>query len=143
MVRLGNRHFWLSGFLALAACDQAPAPPAKAKVTDMAPRFAPAAIDEARAAIAAEPKVKSLHFSADKYGIEWQVAVISDGSARHGFADYICILLASHQAIDQDVEVRIVDAMLIDRGNDPRSASLGTVRCSDGTRLDDAPALLG
>lgn len=146
-MKCGNLAFWLSGFLALEGCDDGSSTPVHraeaASAVETSPRFSPAAVEAAKAAIAAEPKVKDLLFDEGKYGVEWQVAVISDGKPRHGYADYICQLLAQNQAIDPNVEVRIVDAVMVEGGRDFRSASLGTVRCSDGTRLDQAPAVSG
>lgn len=131
----------------LTGCGQEPAQADQtAPLPDTPPaasRFAAASIEAAKTAISAEPAVKDFLFNEERLGIEWQIAVIGDGSARHGYAEYICQLLNDHQALDPEVDVRIVDAALVEKGTDFRAASLGTVNCSSGTRLDDAPAATG
>ena len=99
-----------------------------------------AAVAAATEAIWKEPKVVDVNYRADQ-PVQWTVAVRSDGSPRHGYAGYICLMLREHGAYTEQTAVRITDieAQRI-HGEDFRSASLGAVRCRDEGRLDNASA---
>jgi membrane-bound lytic murein transglycosylase B len=123
--------------VALASCDEATAPAEKADQAVSAPqrpRFDASAVARAKQAIAAEAQVKDLAFDDSRLGVEWQVGVLSDGSPRYGFAEYLCSLLSERKLIDAEVDVRIVDIARVARGEDFRAASLGQVNCSTGRR---------
>ena len=113
--------------------------PAAAPAEPARRRFDPAAVAAAKASIAAEPKVKDLLYDPIAT-VQWHVGVLNDGSPRFGYAEYLCTLAREHGAADDNTWLRVVDISKVARGVDFRSASLGTIRCGDGTRLDDAPA---
>jgi hypothetical protein len=150
MSKWGSPHVYLllASTSLVAGCNQAPAStPARsttsaATAPAAADRFAPAAIAAAKAAISAEPSVKDLLFE-EGGPVEWQVGVLSDGSPRFGFAEYLCQVARNNGVSDRQTEVRVVDIGKVANGVDFTAASLGTVQCSDGTRLDDAPAARG
>lgn len=74
--------------------------------------------------------------------VQWIVAVEDDGSPRYGYAEYICLLLSEHGARGDETVVRITDIEAQRTyGEDFNSASLGSVRCRDQARFDDAPAV--
>jgi len=123
---------------ALSACDsQPPVPQANA------PAVAPAVIQQryrdggaaALAALRSEPKIVDIHFD-PAAAVEWNIGVHTDGSRRYGFAEYVCLVLDAKHARDERTDVRIVDIDRVAAGDDFRTASLGTVRCSDTMRLD-------
>jgi hypothetical protein len=130
------------GLILLAGCSEQPAAtaPAVAKVQKRtAP--APAAIDAASKAILAEPAVRNLDYRPDR-AVQWIVAVDDDGTARFGYAAYICGLLGQHGAMTAESAVRVSSYDLQHgRGEEAREASLGAIRCKDEGHLDDAPAV--
>lgn len=134
--------FWLSGFLALAGCDQVPAAPQPGAPTlAIVPTPAKAAIDAASAAIWKESKVRNLDYRPDDT-VQWIVAVKDTGSPQFGYASYICLVLGEHGALLPATAVRIADASLQGKlGEASRDASLGAIRCSDEEHLDAAPAV--
>jgi hypothetical protein len=88
------------------------------------------AIEAAKSAIGAEPKVKDFTYQPGQV-VEWHVGVLDDGSPRHGYAGYICQVLAEHGASTARTHVRVVDIVKVSQGENFRSASLGHVACSD------------
>lgn len=88
------------------------------------------AIEAAKSAIRAEPKVKDFTYQPGQ-AVEWHVGVLDDGSPRHGYASYICQVLAEHGASTARTHVRVVDIVKVSQGENFRSASLGHVACSD------------
>jgi hypothetical protein len=66
--------------------------------------------------------------------VEWQIGVLSDGTPRYGYAEYICSMLASHRLVTPRTEVRIVDIVKVTQGQNFRQASLGRVNCSTSER---------
>ena len=56
------------------------------------------AIEAAKLAIRAEPKVKDLLYQPGQ-AFEWQVGVLNDGTNRSGYASYICQLIAENGAL--------------------------------------------
>ncbi len=137
--------------IALAACSSpAPAPePGKDElaagqlVAPVAPVLQPPvatatvdpAIQAAKAAIKAEPKVKDMLYQGDE-AVQWQIGVLDDGSKRFGYALYICQLLREHKVLTGQTHVRIVDIAKVAQGEDFRSASLGHVVCETGDVLN-------
>ena len=89
--------------------------------------------DAALKAIRAEPKVKDVLYQPGQ-AVEWQVGVLDDGTPRHGYASYICEVLSEQGADTADTVVRIVDIAKVANGTNFRDASLGSVRCRDGSR---------
>jgi hypothetical protein len=88
------------------------------------------AIEAAKLAIRAEPKVKDLLYQPGQ-AFEWQVGVLNDGTNRSGYASYICQLIAENGALTLSTRVRVVDIAMVSNGEDFRSASLGEASCSD------------
>lgn len=124
--------------IALGACSS-PAP-SDQPATDEAPAAMtvpvpagppPAAIEAAKAALQAEPKVKDLTYSAGDT-VQWHVGVLDDGSSRVGYALFVCELLKEKGALADRTHVRIVDVAKVAQGGDFRSASLGHVICETG-----------
>lgn len=99
--------------------------------TPVEPVQLPAAVEAAKAAILAEPKVKDLMYRGDE-AVQWHVGVLDDGSSRVGYALYICNLLREHEAMAGRTHVRIVDVAKVAQGQDVRAASLGHVVCETG-----------
>jgi len=89
-----------------------------------------AAIEAAKKAIKAEPKVKDFIYQPGQ-AVEWQIGVLDDGTSRVGYANYICEVLAQTGAIKTSTQVRIVDIVKVSNGETFRSASLGHVACDD------------
>lgn len=102
----------------------------------------PVRIAAAKRAIEAETDVKDMLFDRAA-AVQWQVGVLNDGRPRFGYAEYICLLLREKGATAADTKVRIVDISKVANGVDFRSASLGTIACDHGKRLDDAPGARG
>ena len=88
------------------------------------------AIEAAKRAIKAEPKVKDFIYQPGQ-AVEWQIGVLDDGTSRVGYANYICDLLAEHRASKPKTHVRIVDIAKVANGQNFRAASLGHVACAD------------
>lgn len=95
----------------------------------------PAAIEAAKAAIAAEPKVKDLTYGADD-AVQWNVGVFDDGSSRVGYAEYLCQVIAEKGALAGRTHVRIVDIARVGQGANFRDANLGHVICETGDVVD-------
>jgi len=113
-----------------------PAPLAAEVFDNPAPRFSAQAIEAGKLAIASEAEVVDLAFD-ESNAIEWNVAVVDDGTRRYGFAQSICIVLRQAGAYDDAVDVRIVDASKRAQFKDAyRDYSLGAVRCKDEQALD-------
>lgn len=93
-------------------------------------------VADAKVAIAKEQQV--VDFVLDpRNAVTLQVAVKDDGSRRHGYAQYLCMLLSDYGFDMSVTAVRVVDAAKVAASNgDFRSISLGTVSCRDGSRLD-------
>lgn len=109
---------------------EAPAP----KVAEKTPP-APAAIDAAKVALRAEPKIKDLAYNpADT--VQWNVGVLDDGSRRVGYAQYVCEVLAEKHALAGRTHVRVVDIAKVEQGSDFRDANLGHVICETGDIVD-------
>ncbi|PAL25517.1 hypothetical protein CD928_03320 [Sphingopyxis sp. GW247-27LB] len=129
--------------LALGACsERAPTPdraatsetPA-ANATQAAAGPSADAIEAAKTALRAEPKVKDLTYNADD-AVQWHIGVLDDGSNRIGYAQYVCELLKEKGALAGRTHVRIVDIAKVAQGIDFRSASLGHVICETGDVVD-------
>ncbi len=89
-----------------------------------------AAVAAVKAALRSEPKVKDFIYQPGE-AVEWQVGVLSDGTSRNGYANYICELIDENGAMTPETRVRIADIVKVSQGSSPRSADLGTVNCSD------------
>lgn len=87
----------------------------------------------AQAAIRAEPKVRDMLYQPGQ-AVEWQIGVITDGSPRYGYAEYICQLLREHGVVADRTAVRIVDIVKVSNGSNFREASLGRVNCTTFAR---------
>jgi hypothetical protein len=125
--------------VALAACQAAvPAPkgeasPAAEKTATPVPATA---IETAKTLLSAEKLIRDVSYRPDQ-AVQWTIAMADDGTRRYGYAAYVCQLLGEAGARHDDVAVRIVDANRVaDAQEDPRSASLGAIRCRDEGRLD-------
>ncbi|MCM3419015.1 hypothetical protein [Sphingopyxis alaskensis] len=127
--------------MALAACSS-PAPveeiaDAPVDVAVEADAAAPtsAAIEAAKVALRAEPKVKDLSYSATDT-VQWNVGVLDDGSRRTGYAEYLCSVIGEKGALAGRTHVRIVDIAKVAQGSDFRDANLGHVICETGDIVD-------
>jgi len=97
------------------------------------PRFAPAAIEAMKKQLLDEPKIVDLVYD-ESAAIPWQIGVKPDGTRWTGYAGYICLTLSEKKLVDAKTDVRIVDIVALNRnGGNFREASLGHVRCSDGS----------
>lgn len=94
-------------------------------------RPTPEAVEKAKAALRAEPKIKDVAYNPD-FAVQWHVGVLTDGTPRYGYAGYLCQVLGEHGVVTPRTEVRVVDIARIARGEDFRAASLGRVNCSTG-----------
>jgi len=90
------------------------------------------AITAAEVAIRAEPKVVDMHY--DPHAIfGWTVAVYDDGTDRHGYAEYLCQVLAEKGIDLSTANVRIIDASMLRRRDLTfQEMSLGAVFCGSG-----------
>lgn len=94
------------------------------------PLPSPAAIDKAKAALAAESKVVDLVYD-PSLAVQWNIAVADDGTRRDGLADYFCLILGENEALTPGTKVRIVDAAKRSKFNDAyRDYELGAVDCA-------------
>lgn len=91
----------------------------------------PAAIEAAKEALLAEPKVKDITYNGED-AVQWNVGVLDDGSRRVGYAQYVCEMLKEKDALAGRTHVRVVDIAKVAQGSDFRSASLGHVICETG-----------
>lgn len=99
-------------------------------------RFTPAIIVLAKRALLAEPQIKDVRFDPAPLAVTWDIGVLGDGTARFGYAEYICHVLRDLKAVDRYTTVRIVDVeKVIANGGDFRAASLGQVDCSTGMHI--------
>jgi hypothetical protein len=90
----------------------------------------PAAVEEMKRKLLAEPAVLDLMYDPDA-AVQWQVGASDDGSRRHGLAETICMDLKEAGLVDKRTSVRIVDlAKLNANSGDFRAASLGRVDCN-------------
>lgn len=87
----------------------------------------------AEAEIRAEKIVKDMLYQPGQV-VEWQIGVLPDGSDRYGLAEYVCMILADHEVVNDWTEVRIVDIVRMANGEGFRDASLGRVNCASGRR---------
>jgi hypothetical protein len=119
--------------------DQKQAPTPTAKATPpirQVPAVPATAIEAARTLLSAEKLIRDVSYRPDQ-AVQWTIAMADDGTRRYGYAAYVCQLLGEAGARHDDVAVRIVDANRVaDAQEDPRSASLGAIRCRDEGRLD-------
>ena len=136
--------FSISLALACGACSSPAAVPADpiagkmqqpvvAAAAEASP--APSAIEAAKTALSAEPKIKDLTYDASAT-VQWNVGVLDDGSRRIGYAEYVCQVLAEKHALAGRTHVRVVDIAKIAQGSDFRAANLGHVICETGDVVD-------
>lgn len=107
-------------------------------VTDEAPaqRFPAEQIAAMERQLRSEPKIVDVLHQDGALSVDWQIGVHTDGTARIGYAGYICQLLRDKSLVDDDTDVRIVDIdYLRDHEGEFRDASLGHLRCSDEAEL--------
>jgi hypothetical protein len=127
--------------LVMACCACSEQGNAVAETAEQAPEAAapvgpaPAAIDAAKTALAAEPKIKDLTYDPAN-AVQWNIGVIDDGSRRVGYAQYVCQVLQEKSALAGRTHVRIVDIAKVAAGSDFRSANLGHVICETGDIVD-------
>jgi hypothetical protein len=124
--------------LALSGCS-APAPTADAtaevEAKAEAPAPTPAAIEAAKAALAAEPKIKDMVYDPTQV-VQWNIGVLDDGTPRVGYAQYVCEVIKEKGALAGRTNVRIVDIAKVAQGKSFREANLGHVICETGDILD-------
>ncbi len=84
--------------------------------------------NSAMRALRGESAIKDLVFD-PKAAVQWQIGVLSDGTRRYGYAQYVCEVLKENGAVDGSTEVRILDIVQVTQGKNFRSASLGRVNC--------------
>jgi hypothetical protein len=124
--------------IALSGCSaSAPAADTTAEAADPAEASAPtqAAIDAAKAALVAEPKIKDLSYDPAN-AVQWNIGVLDDGSRRIGYAQYVCQVLQEKGALAGRTHVRIVDIAKVAQGENFRDANLGHVICETGDIVD-------
>lgn len=129
--------------MACAACSAPAAVPAdpiaaneqRTAVTTADASPAPAAIEAAKTALAAEPKIKDLTYDPSA-AVQWNIGVLDDGSHRFGYAQYVCLVLRDKDALAGRTHVRIVDIAKVAQGSDFRDANLGHVICETGDVID-------
>ncbi len=119
---------WILGFL-VGACDDAAYRQTEVHNEAHAGPSAEA-VSAARLALDQEPNIVDLTYQPDT-AVQWQIGVFDNGTSRIGYANYICELLALHDALEPDTHVRIVDIVKVNSGENFRSASLGHIRCRD------------
>ena len=120
-----------SGAPSPSAMDEQPTPVVATTAALKRPR-----VEDAKLAIAKEKQVLDFVLEPTN-AVALQVAVRDDGSARHGYAEYLCLILADYDFDMTDTSVRVVDAAKVASSNgDFRSISLGAVQCKDGSHLD-------
>ncbi|MGQ2942730.1 MAG: hypothetical protein ACT6Q7_01880 [Blastomonas fulva] len=96
------------------------------------PAIAPAIVQRAKDALAAEPKILDVAYD-PSLEVQWNIAVADDGTRRHGLASYFCIVLEDNGALTDTTKVRIVDAAkAADMKDAYREYALGTVDCKSG-----------
>lgn len=129
-------------FLLVAACGAGPEklpdasnPASSADGSAVAAEPIDPSAAAAMAAIRAEPKVRDLVYEPTG-AVEWQVGVVDDGTPRHGFAEYLCIVIREAGAMTERTSVRVVDISAVSKGESFRAASLGRVECSTGAIVD-------
>jgi hypothetical protein len=93
------------------------------------PAFSEGNIQAVKSILAKEPKVKDVLYDPNLV-VQWQVGVLTDGSSRVGYAQYICELLKEGKVLESDTQVRVVDIVRVSSGTGFREASLGRVDCS-------------
>ena len=99
-------------------CSGPSDPPAAANAVAPSPVTA-SSLAAAQRAIAAEPKVRAVEYSAPR----WRVAVDDDGTRRDGYAQYLCLVIGEQGARDDRTEVEVID-----QANGERQ--LAILRCS-------------
>ena len=128
--------------LCLASCASEPAPapsstptPTPAASPVAGPARDPAAIEAMKKQLLGLRKVTDILYSEDG-PVVWQVGVRSMQGSGVGYAESICMDLADKGLVDDHTDVRIVN---LDnpaaRSGDFRTASIGHVRCRDGSNL--------
>lgn len=131
---MGKAILWVVAVLILGGVISAvipKAPPSVETATDKHEESpSPSAIEAAKSAIKAEPKVKDFIYQPGQ-AVEWQIGVLDDGTSRVGYANYICELLAEKGVSEDRTQVRVVDIAKVAAGTNFRSASLGHVACAD------------
>lgn len=122
----------LAGLRLAGQEETAPVEIAAIQSVEAAPALAPAAIQRAKDALAAEPKVLDLAYD-PSLEVQWNIAVADDGTRRDGLASYFCMVLGDNGALTDSTKVRIVDAAKADEMKDAyRDYSLATVDCKSG-----------
>jgi hypothetical protein len=105
----------------------APAAPAKIETKAETP---PSEMEKAREEVVAyfksgeEPKVKDSVWTADRI---FKVGMISDGSDRSGYAEYVCNVLYDHGFKGKKVWVQVIDIVKLTRTN--KWEKLGEAHC--------------
>lgn len=126
--------------LRLAGGDEAnqreqPAPIVEAQPEPSQPALDPIVVEKAKAALAAEPKVVDLIYE-PTLQVQWNIAVVDDGTRRDGLADYFCLVLSEQGAVVSGTAVRIVDAARRAELKDAyRDYALATVDCNTHSAL--------
>lgn len=107
-----------------------PAPIAAQSAPPSRPAIDPVAIEKAKAALAAEPKIVDLVYD-PSLQVQWNIAVEDDGTRRDGLADYFCLVLSEQGAVAKGTAVRIVDAARREELKDAYGEyALATVDCT-------------
>lgn len=128
--------------LALAACEAAPSEPVASPETHASEVMPSLVADDPSKAKEAVKELESwdaiievLHD--ETRVVQWEVGVKNDGTMRYGLAESICMELRDRGVEHARTWVRIIDRpALMVNGGDFQAASLGRVRCSDGTSMN-------
>jgi hypothetical protein len=87
-------------------------------------------VQKALAALKSEAKIVDILFD-PSVPVQWHIGVITNGTSRIGYANYVCEVLKESGASQADTIVRIVDIAKMREGVGMRDANLGAVKCSD------------
>lgn len=136
------RSLILISLLAVASCQQ---PQQQLQTADETPPVESTPLPPVVDAAAAREAVKELEswdavievLHDESRVVQWEIGVKDDGTMRYGLAESVCMELIDRGLSQSRTWVRIIDRpALMSNGGDFQAASLGRVRCSDGTWMN-------
>ncbi len=128
--------------LSLSACDARPATSGQnaeglpSEPVEAAPDVDPIEVEKAIKELESwDAVIEVLHD--ESLAVQWVIGVKDDGSKRYGLAESVCMELDDRGLKRSQTWVRIVDRQsVMANGGDFRAASLGSVKCATGERID-------